>query len=92
VLRHTAITAVERVAGFAVAQANAGHQPGSVTGTYTKTSIHEVASAVENSRVNLIRSQVDDDAPAAPPTRLGTHSWGSGRRPRLAANNQARRG
>lgn len=47
VLRHTAITAVERVAGFAVAQAFAGHQPGSVTGTYTKASIHEVASAVE---------------------------------------------
>jgi integrase/recombinase XerC len=46
VLRHTAITAVERVAGFAVAQAFAGHQPGSVTGTYTKASIHEVASAV----------------------------------------------
>lgn len=47
VLRHTAITAVERVAGFAVAQAFAGHQPGSVTGTYTKADIHEVASAVE---------------------------------------------
>ena len=47
VLRHTAITAVERVAGFAVAQAFAGHQPGSVTGTYTKADIHEVAAAVE---------------------------------------------
>lgn len=46
VLRHTAITAVERVAGFAVAQAFAGHQPGSVTGTYTKASLHEVAAAV----------------------------------------------
>lgn len=46
VLRHTAVTAVERVAGFAVAQAFAGHQPGSVTGTYTKADIHEVAAAV----------------------------------------------
>ncbi len=46
VLRHTAITAVERIAGFAVAQAFAGHQPGSVTGTYTKADIHEVAAAV----------------------------------------------
>lgn len=46
VLRHTAITAVERVAGFAVAQAFAGHTPGSVTGTYTKADISEVAAAV----------------------------------------------
>lgn len=34
VLRHTAITAVERVAGFAVAKQFAGHAPSSVTGTY----------------------------------------------------------
>ncbi|HWL41827.1 MAG TPA: site-specific integrase [Ilumatobacter sp.] len=46
VLRHTAITAVERVAGFAVAQAFAGHSPESVTGTYTKADISEVAAAV----------------------------------------------
>lgn len=46
VLRHTAITAVERVSSYAVAQAFAGHEPGSVTGTYTKASIHEVAAAV----------------------------------------------
>lgn len=46
VLRHTAITAVERIAGFAVAQAFAGHTPGSVTGTYTKADISEVAAAV----------------------------------------------
>ncbi len=46
VLRHTAVTAVERVAGFAVAQAFAGHTPGSVTGTYTKAGIGEVAAAV----------------------------------------------
>lgn len=46
VLRHTAITAVERVAGFAVAARFAGHTPGSVTGTYTKADIREVAAAV----------------------------------------------
>lgn len=46
VLRHTAVTAVERVAGFAVAQAFAGHQPNSVTGTYTKAELGEVAAAV----------------------------------------------
>lgn len=46
VLRHTAVTAVERVAGFAVAAKFAGHTPGSVTGTYTKADIAEVARAV----------------------------------------------
>lgn len=45
-LRHTAVTAVERAAGFAVAQAFAGHAPSSVTGTYTKADITEVAAAV----------------------------------------------
>jgi integrase len=46
VLRHTAVTAVERIAGFAVAAKFAGHRPGSVTGTYTKADISEVAQAV----------------------------------------------
>jgi integrase len=46
VLRHTAITAVERHAGFAVAQAFAGHSASSVTGTYTRARIGEVAEAV----------------------------------------------
>ena len=46
VLRYTAITAVERIAGFAVAQAFAGHQPSSVTGSYAKAGIGEVAEAV----------------------------------------------
>lgn len=46
VLRHTAITAVERVAGYAVAAKFAGHTSGSVTGTYTKADIVEVAAAV----------------------------------------------
>lgn len=45
ILRHTAITAVERVAGFAVAAKFAGHTPSSVTGTYTKADISEVAAA-----------------------------------------------
>jgi len=46
VLRHTAITAVERIAGFAVAARFAGHTPDTVTGTYTKADISEVARAV----------------------------------------------
>lgn len=46
VLRHTAITAVERHAGFAVAQAFAGHSAASVTGTYTRARLGEVAAAV----------------------------------------------
>ena len=46
ILRHTAITAVERHAGFAVAQAFAGHSASSVTGTYTRARIGEVAAAV----------------------------------------------
>ena len=46
VLRHTAITTVERHARFAVAQAFAGHSASSVTGTYTQARIGEVAQAV----------------------------------------------
>lgn len=46
VLRHTAVTAVERVAGFAVAARFAGHAHGSVTGTYTKADLSEVAGAL----------------------------------------------
>lgn len=42
VLRHTAATAVERVAGEAVAEAFLGHRPN----TYTKARIGEVAAAV----------------------------------------------
>lgn len=45
-LRHTAVTAIERLAGGAVAQAFAGHNPSSVTGIYTKADIGEVAAAV----------------------------------------------
>ena len=45
-LRHTAITAVARVAGYPVAQAFAGHTPPSVTGRYMKVNIAEVAAAI----------------------------------------------
>jgi integrase/recombinase XerC len=47
VLRHTAITAVGRLAGYPVAQAFAGHAPPSVTGRYLHASLAEVAAAVE---------------------------------------------
>jgi integrase len=46
VLRHTAITAVGRLAGYPVAQAFAGHAPPSVTGRYLHASVAEVAVAV----------------------------------------------
>ncbi len=46
VLRHTAITAIARLAGYPVAQAFAGHAPPSVTGRYLHASVTEVAAAV----------------------------------------------
>ena len=46
VLRHTAITAVGRLAGYPVAQGFAGHAPLSVTGRYLHASLAEVAAAV----------------------------------------------
>jgi integrase len=46
VLRHTAITAVGRLAGYPVAQAFAGHSPPTVTGRYLHASLAEVAAAV----------------------------------------------
>jgi integrase len=46
VLRHTAITAVGRLAGYPVAQAFAGHAPPSVTGRYLHATLAEVAAAV----------------------------------------------
>ena len=45
-LRHTAITAVGRLAGYPVAQAFAGHAPPSVTGTYLHATIDDVATAI----------------------------------------------
>lgn len=48
VLRHTALTRVERLAGFAVAARFAGHSNSlSVTGTYIKAGISEVAAAIQ---------------------------------------------
>lgn len=47
VFRHTAATAVERIAGYSVAEAFLGHAPSSVTGTYSKGRIEEVAAALE---------------------------------------------
>jgi integrase len=46
VLRHTAITAVGRLAVYPVAQAFAGHAPPSVTGRYLHATLAEVAAAV----------------------------------------------
>jgi integrase len=46
VLRHTAITAVGRLAGYPVAQAFAGHAPPSITGRYLHASFAEVVDAV----------------------------------------------
>ena len=46
VLRHTAITAVGRLAGYPVAQAFAGHSPPSVTGRYLHATLAQVAGAV----------------------------------------------
>lgn len=46
VLRHTAASAVERAAGMAVAEKFLGHEPNSVTATYTEARLEEVAAAV----------------------------------------------
>jgi integrase/recombinase XerC len=46
VLRHTAITAVGRLAGYPVAQTFAGDAPSSVTGRYLHATLAEVAGAV----------------------------------------------
>jgi integrase len=46
VLRYTAIHAVGRLGGYAVAQAFAGHQPPSVTGLYLRARPCDVAAAV----------------------------------------------
>jgi integrase len=46
VLRHTAITAVGRLAGYPVAQAFAGHSPPSVTGLYLHANLAEIATAI----------------------------------------------
>ena len=69
-LRHTAITAVARVAGYPVAQAFAGHAPPSVTGTYMRVGIGEIAAAVA--------VLTDESHPLCPPELGSVHT----RRPR----------
>lgn len=46
VLRHTAITNVAQLAGYAVAQTFAGHTPPTVTGRYIHAGFAEVVAAV----------------------------------------------
>jgi integrase len=46
-LRHTAGAAIERIAGYSVAEAFLGHAPSSVTGIYSRARLDEVAAAVE---------------------------------------------
>lgn len=46
VLRHPAITAIGRLAGYPVAQAFAGHAPPSVTSRYLHATLAEVAATV----------------------------------------------
>jgi integrase len=46
VLRHTAASSVERLAGLAVAEKFLGHEPNSVTATYTQARLEEVAATV----------------------------------------------
>jgi len=45
-LRHTAGAAIERIAGYSVAEAFLGHAPSSVTGIYSRARLDEVAAAV----------------------------------------------
>lgn len=47
IIRHTAITLVERYAGYEVARAFAGHEETETTSTYSKATIEEVAAAIE---------------------------------------------
>jgi integrase len=46
-LRHTAGAAIERIAGYSVAEAFLGHAPSTVTGIYSRARLDEVAAAVE---------------------------------------------
>lgn len=60
VLRHTAITAVARLAGYPVAQTFAGHTPARITGRYLQASVTDVATA--------IATLTGEPHPLAPPT------------------------
>ena len=46
VFRHTTAAAIERLAGFAVAEKFLGHEPSSVTSVYVKARTEEVAAAI----------------------------------------------
>lgn len=64
VLRHTAINAVGRYAGYPVAQAFAGHAPPSVTGRYMQATLEEVAATIA-----ALTSETHPLAPPAQPAR-----------------------
>jgi len=65
VLRHTAVTRVGRIAGYAVAQAFAGHAPPTVTGRYLHATLADVATAVA--------VMTGEAHPLAHPERTGLH-------------------
>ena len=71
VLRHTAITAVGRLAGYPVAQAFAGHSPPAVTGVYLQASPAEVAAAVA-----ALTGEPHPLADGRPPTHASGHRDG----------------
>lgn len=66
-LRHTAITQVERVSSYSVAQRFAGHATVEVTGTYSKATITEVAKAVSK--------LTGEPHPLAPTSTTTPHPW-----------------
>jgi integrase/recombinase XerC len=70
VLRHTAITAIGRLAGYPAAQAFAGHSPPSVTGLYLQASPAEVATAVAAMTGEAHPSRATIAGAAPPPADL----------------------
>jgi hypothetical protein len=75
VLRYTAINAVGRLGGYAVAQAFAGHAPLSVTGLYLRARPSDVAAAVA-ALTGESHPLSESDRDIAP-TRLETRSVGT---------------
>jgi integrase len=75
VLRYTAINAVGRLGGYAVAQAFAGHAPLSVTGLYLRARPSDVAAAVA-ALTGEPHPLSESDRDIAP-TRLETRSVGT---------------
>jgi integrase len=84
VLRHTAITAVPRLAGYTVAQAFAGHAPPSVTGQYLHATMGEVAATVA--------TLTGEAHPLATPPRQATAAGASRGAERLAHHPARRAG